>query len=70
MEKAEDIKVTGDVEPKPDVEIDPKTGEKKWIPLESNPQTFTDYAHELGYPELFTFQEVFSLDPEMWGFLP
>ena len=44
--------------------------EKKWIPLESNPETFTKYAHELGFPSMFNFVDVFSLDPEMWQFLP
>ena len=44
--------------------------EKKWIPLESNPEVFTKYAHELGLPEQFGFVDVFSLDEEMWAFIP
>ena len=43
---------------------------KKWIPLESNPKVFTDYSHELGFPDLFEFVDVFSLDVEMWSFIP
>ena len=44
--------------------------EKKWIPIESNPQVFTQYAHEIGFPALFEFQDVYSLEPDMWEFIP
>ena len=44
--------------------------EKKWIPIESNPETFTGFAHELGYPPFYSFMDVFSLDDEMWQFVP
>ena len=43
---------------------------RKWIPLESNAEVFTKYAHELGFPEMFSFVDVFSLDPEMWAYIP
>ena len=29
--------------------------EKKWIPIESNPEVFTQYAHELGFSEMYKF---------------
>ena len=43
---------------------------KKWVPLESNFEIFTQYAHSLGMPKHLQFAEVFSLDPEMWSFIP
>ncbi len=45
-------------------------GEKKgkmWLPLESNPAVFTDFAEKLGYPTImFSFHDVYSIEPETW----
>ncbi|KAK7041804.1 ubiquitinyl hydrolase 1 [Paramarasmius palmivorus] len=41
---------------------------KKFIPLESNPEVFTDLAHALGVPGL-QFQEVYSLENDLLGFI-
>lgn len=44
---------------------------KHFIPLESNPELFTELIHKLGLPESVHFQDIFSLDdPELLGFLP
>jgi len=40
-----------------------------WPPLESDPETFADFATKLGMQE-YTTGEVFSFDPEMLAFLP
>ena len=41
------------------------------VPLESNPEVFTDFAHKLGLSPLLAFTDIFSLDdPEMLAFLP
>ena len=44
--------------------------DKKWIPLESSVEIFTQYAHQLGFPDSYSFVDVFSLDEEMWQFIP
>lgn len=45
--------------------------QKHFIPLESNPEVFTDLIHKLGVSESLCFQDVLSLDdPELLGFLP
>lgn len=36
--------------------------EKQWIPLESNPEVLTRFAHALGLSSLLTFTDVWSLD--------
>ncbi|CDW88421.1 carboxyl-terminal proteinase [Stylonychia lemnae] len=40
---------------------------KEWIPLEGNPQVFTDYAEKLGWPaELYKIHDVYGLDDDLW----
>lgn len=36
----------------------------EWLPLESDPQIFTQYFHDLGLPELIGFEEILSMDPQ------
>ncbi|KAJ8107500.1 hypothetical protein OPT61_g8824 [Boeremia exigua] len=44
---------------------------KHFIPLESNPDVFTELIHNLGISTSLSFQDVLSLDdPELLGFLP
>ncbi|CAK9436001.1 uncharacterized protein LODBEIA_P05820 [Lodderomyces beijingensis] len=44
---------------------------KSVIPLESNPQIFTDLAHKLGLSPILQFHDVYSLtDPDLVAFLP
>jgi hypothetical protein len=52
--------------------VDEKSGEKKWVPIESNPEVFTNYAEALGYPTYaFSFHDVYALDEEQFTvFLP
>ena len=47
---------------------DSKQGEdKEWLPLESDPQLFSDYAEAIGFPTtMFKFHDVFGVDKEMW----
>ena len=41
--------------------------QKIWIPLESNPRLYTEYAEKLGFrTELYRFYDIFSTDPEIW----
>jgi hypothetical protein len=43
----------------------------KWIPLESNPQVFSDYAASLGFPTSeYAFHDIFGLDPDLLAFVP
>ena len=47
--------------------MEPKKKVKHWLPLESNPQVFTQFADRLGFPTLlFDFHDVYSLDAETW----
>jgi ubiquitin carboxyl-terminal hydrolase L3 len=40
---------------------------KMWLPLEANPQVFTDFAEKLGFPTImYGFHDVYALDPEVW----
>lgn len=49
----------------------PQTYRKHFIPLESNPDVFTELIHKLGISQSLCFQYVLSLDdPELLGFLP
>ncbi|EPS43400.1 hypothetical protein H072_2608 [Dactylellina haptotyla CBS 200.50] len=42
-----------------------------FIPLESNPETFTSLAHKLGVSEALTFHDVYSLtDTDLLAFIP
>jgi ubiquitin carboxyl-terminal hydrolase L3 len=44
---------------------------KHFIPLESNPEVFTELIHKLGLPASLCFQDVLSLDDaELLAFLP
>jgi ubiquitin carboxyl-terminal hydrolase L3 len=44
---------------------------KHFIPLESNPEVFTELVHNLGLSESLCFQDVLSLDDaELLAFLP
>ena len=44
---------------------------KHFIPLESNPDVFTELAHKLGLSTSLVFEDVLSLDdPELLSFLP
>ncbi|KAF9074033.1 ubiquitin C-terminal hydrolase L3 [Rhodocollybia butyracea] len=44
---------------------------KHYIPLESNPEVFTDLIHALGVDESLSFQDVYSLDdPDILSLLP
>lgn len=41
------------------------------IPLESNPQVFTDFGHKLGLSPLLSFFDIYSItEPELLSFLP
>lgn len=41
------------------------------VPLESNPQIFTDFAHNLGLSPLLEFTDIYSLeDPDLLAFIP
>ena len=46
------------------------TYRKHFIPLESNPDVFTELIHKLGISESLSFQDVLSLDPELLSFIP
>jgi ubiquitin carboxyl-terminal hydrolase L3 len=47
------------------------TYKKHFLPLESNPEVFTELAHKLGLSSSLVFQDVLSLDdPELLSFLP
>lgn len=41
------------------------------VPLESNPEIFTEFAHRLGLSPLLAFTDIYSLDePDLISFLP
>lgn len=41
------------------------------VPLESNPDVFSDFGHKLGLSPLLSFTDIFSLDdPDLLAFLP
>lgn len=45
--------------------------ERSVIPLESNPEVFTQFAHKLGLDESHEFVDIYSLtDPDLLGFVP
>lgn len=46
----------------------PKSYAKHFVPLESNPEIFTDLIHALGISESLQFEDIFSLDEP--GFFP
>ena len=41
-----------------------------WPPLESNPEIFTQYLHQLGMSNQWAIGEVFGFDEELLAFLP
>ena len=43
---------------------------KHFISLECNPDLFTQLIHKLRNSSNLTFQDVFSLDPDMLAFVP
>ncbi|KAJ4329781.1 hypothetical protein N0V87_010571 [Didymella glomerata] len=45
------------------------TYRKHFIPLESNPDVFTELIHKLGIASSLSFQDVLSLDPELLSFI-
>jgi ubiquitin carboxyl-terminal hydrolase L3 len=48
-----------------------KTYRKHFIPLESNPEVFTELIHALGVSSSMSFQDVYSLDdPDLLAFIP
>lgn len=43
---------------------------KMWLPLESNPKVFTDFAGKLGYPTvMFGYHDVISLEEDVWAMM-
>jgi len=41
-----------------------------WIPLESNPEVMTKFAHQLGVPKEWGFVDVYGTDPELLAIVP
>lgn len=41
-----------------------------WPPLESNPEVFTEYLHNIGLPADWVVGEVFGFDDDCLGFVP
>lgn len=47
------------------------SSERSVVPLESNPDIFTEFAHDLGLNENYSFIDVYSLtDRDLLGFVP
>ena len=46
--------------------------QKRWLPLESDPEVFSNYQQALGFPTaLYKWHDVYGFEPEMWTvFLP
>jgi ubiquitin carboxyl-terminal hydrolase L3 len=48
-----------------------QTYTKHFIPLESNPDLFTELIHSLGVPQIYQFHDVYSIDePELLALIP
>jgi hypothetical protein len=48
-----------------------QTHQKHFIPLESNPDVFSELIHKLGVSETLCFQDVLSIDdPDLLAFIP
>ena len=45
-------------------------GQKSFIPLENNPEVFTELVHRLGVSPDLGFFDVYSTDPELLAFVP
>ena len=43
---------------------------KHYIPLDCNPDLFTELVHELGVSPNLIFQDVLSFDPDLLGLIP
>ncbi|XP_043286930.1 ubiquitin carboxyl-terminal hydrolase isozyme L3-like [Venturia canescens] len=41
-----------------------------WVPLESNPEVMTKFAHQLGVPKKWGFVDVYGTDPVMLALVP
>ena len=41
-----------------------------WRPIESNPEIFTDYMHEIGLAEDWIVNECYGLDEELLAMVP
>ncbi|ETO31975.1 hypothetical protein RFI_05141, partial [Reticulomyxa filosa] len=62
---------TEDKKPEQGKEQQPEKVEPgNWLPLESNPESFNDFARRMGLPELYAFNEVFGFDEETLAFTP
>eukprot|EP00088_Acartia_fossae_P008180 TRINITY_DN13888_c0_g1_i1.p1 TRINITY_DN13888_c0_g1~~TRINITY_DN13888_c0_g1_i1.p1 ORF type:complete len:238 (+),score=68.42 TRINITY_DN13888_c0_g1_i1:30-716(+) len=43
---------------------------QRWLPLEANPEVFTNFLRKMGVPEQWRINDVFGLDEELLGMLP
>ena len=43
---------------------------KKWLPLESNPEVMSAFAHTLGLPSDVGFHDIFGFDPDLLAMVP
>ena len=41
-----------------------------WLPLESNPEIFTQFGHSVGLPSGWGWHDVFGLDDDLLGMVP
>ena len=41
-----------------------------WLPLESNPEVFTQFAHSVGLPSDWGWHDVYGLDDELLAMVP
>ncbi|CAK3915949.1 Ubiquitin carboxyl-terminal hydrolase isozyme L3 [Lecanosticta acicola] len=54
----------------PGVYINAK-GKKTFVPLENNPEVFTELVHRLGVSPMVAFYDIYSIDdPDLLGFVP
>lgn len=44
--------------------------EKRWLPLEANPEVMNEFSRQLGLPPSVGFHDVFGLDPELLAMIP
>lgn len=42
----------------------------QWPPLESNPEIFEEYMHQMGLPEPWGFSELFGFEEDLLAFVP
>ena len=43
---------------------------KKWLPLESNPEVMSAFAHTLGLPSDVGFHDILGFDPDLLAMVP